>query len=199
MRLMEILVSLGIVFGFGTPTFAGQSSEATRIEAKLKGHTDLRDVKVRYERVVVLSGKVPSAADRDEAESLAKAGGATRVDNRIAVDSALAQKQAPDSSKAKARGAEAKIHSEVASVGEDVSNTWITAKLKEQYTTGSEFKDSAIHVETDGKGEVKLTGTVSSETVHLKALQVARTTKGVHHINDELKTASASSRSRAAE
>jgi osmotically-inducible protein OsmY len=193
MRLMKILVPLSIVLGFGTPTFAAQDSDATRdatrIEAKLKGHPDLRDVKVKYEQVAILRGKVSSEADRDEAESLAKAAGATRVENQIAVDSALAKERVVDSTKAKDRGAKAKIHSEVASIGEDVSNTWITAKLKEQYTTGKEFKDSAIHVETDGKGEVKLTGTVSSEPVHVKVLQVARTTKGVHHIKDELKTA----------
>ena len=181
MRSKEGLLSFCIVIGLGMTAIAGQSTDEYRVEAKLKAHKDLREVKVKCERVVILSGNVPTEADRQQAERSAKASGATKVDNQIAI---VADSAKPDRPSGTSGG-----HPEASSIGDEVSNAWITTKLKEQYMTVGEFKDSAIHVDTDGKGDVTLTGTVSSASVHVKALQIARKTKGVEHIKDGLKIA----------
>jgi osmotically-inducible protein OsmY len=49
------------------------------------------------------------------------------------------------------------------------------------------LKNSEIHVDTDHEGVVTLTGTVPSETARARAVKIARGTKGVHRVVDELK------------
>ena len=71
-------------------------------------------------------------------------------------------------------------------VGDDVSDAWITTKLKSQYTTESAFKNASIKVDTENKGFVRLQGTVPNETARAKALEVARSTKGVREVRDDL-------------
>ena len=41
-------------------------------------------------------------------------------------------------------------------VGDDVSDAWITTKLKSQYTTESAFKNASIKVDTENRGYVCL-------------------------------------------
>ena len=71
-------------------------------------------------------------------------------------------------------------------VGDDVSDAWITTKLKTQYTTESAFKNASIKVDTENRGYVRLQGTVPTETARAKALEVARATKGVREVRDDL-------------
>lgn len=73
------------------------------------------------------------------------------------------------------------------SVTDDVSDAWITTKLKAQYTTESAFKNASITVDTENRGHVRLQGTVPSETARAKALEVARSTKGVRDVRDDLR------------
>jgi osmotically-inducible protein OsmY len=72
------------------------------------------------------------------------------------------------------------------SAGDDVSDAWITTKLKAQYTTESAFKNASIKVDTENRGHVRLQGTVPTETARAKALEVARSTKGVRDVKDDL-------------
>jgi len=72
------------------------------------------------------------------------------------------------------------------SAGDDVSDAWITTKLKAQYTTESAFKNASIKVDTENRGHVRLQGIVPTETARAKALEVARTTKGVRDVKDDL-------------
>ena len=58
-----------------------------RIQAKLKGDTQLTDVQVQVDNgIAVLTGWVPAEAARERAEGLARGEGAAAVDNRIMVD-----------------------------------------------------------------------------------------------------------------
>ena len=195
--------------GHANETMRG-SRQQSQIETKLKKDTELKDVRVKCEEVVTLTGKVASESERMRAERLASASGATRIDNQIEVDGSLAKAHIDERADAAKERAQARADIEKnqidrkaeaakdrmdqkdttdtkPSVGDDVSDTWITTKLKSKYTTESAFKGASIHVETDGKGTVSLTGNVPSPAAHVKALEIARATKGVREVHDELK------------
>jgi osmotically-inducible protein OsmY len=72
------------------------------------------------------------------------------------------------------------------SVGTEVSDSWITTKVKASYLTEGALKGSDISVDTDDHGVVKLTGTVPSEAARVRAVEIARSTKGVRRIEDHL-------------
>jgi len=213
---MKISLVSAFLLVMGAAPVTGHANETTnaspkqsRIESKLKKDADLKDVHVKCDEVVTLTGKVASESDRMRAERLASASGATRIDNQIEVDGSLAKARIDDRADAakdrvQTRGdieknridrraelakdrAENKDEGDTKpSVGDDVSDTWITTKLKSKYTTESAFKGASIHVETDGKGTVSLSGSVPSPAAHVKALEVARATKGVRDVHDEL-------------
>jgi len=71
-------------------------------------------------------------------------------------------------------------------VGDDVSDAWITTKLKTAYTTEGAFKNASIKVDTENRGHVRLQGTVPTEAARAKAVEVARATKGVRDVRDDL-------------
>lgn len=73
------------------------------------------------------------------------------------------------------------------SVGTEVSDSWITTKVKTSYATDSGLKGSDISVDTNDHGVVSLTGTVPSEAARTRAVEIARTTKGVRQVDDHLK------------
>lgn len=75
------------------------------------------------------------------------------------------------------------------SAGDEVSDAWITTKVKAQYVGVDALKGSDISVDTNQNGVVTLTGTVPNERARAKAVEIARTTKGVHRIIDQMRTA----------
>jgi len=207
-----VLGFLGSTVAFSSGrSFAGEhGAEEARIEQRLKKETDLKDVHVKCDRIVTLTGKVGSESEKVRAERLANLPGVTRVDNQIEVTDAKAKEKIEDRADASKeaiqrradaekervdRAAEAKKervdqkHEGKTTVGDDVTDSWITTKLKTQYTTEGAFKHASIHVDTDDKGVVTLRGTVPSETSRAKAVEVARGTKGVRSVNDQLEIA----------
>ena len=191
---------------------AGDRTDEARIETKLRKDGDLQDVRVKYERVVILTGKVASESDKVRAGRLANAAGVTKVDNQIEVSDRAAKNRVDDRAEAakdrtqdRADVAKNRIDADAqaakdridrkesvkphTALGDDVSDAWITTKLKTQYTTESAFKDSAISVDTDAKGLVTLNGTVQTEVAHVKALEVARATRGVREVRDNIRVA----------
>jgi osmotically-inducible protein OsmY len=66
------------------------------------------------------------------------------------------------------------------------SDTSITAKVKSQYQGVDAIKGSDINVDTDKDGVVTLKGTVPNETARARAVDIARNTKGVHRVVDQL-------------
>lgn len=220
---LSLLVAVAIP-SLAAVTWAADRDES-RIETRLKKESDLKDVRVKYDRVVTLTGKVASESEKMKAERLANVSGVTRIDNQIEVhdgrvrdgrvddshavekakeridDRAEAQKdhvqERADAEKTRIdRVAEArkehvdeKHQAGKATISDDISDAWITTKLKSQYTTEGAFRDSTIHVDTDRTGLVTLTGVVASEAAHARALEVARGTKGVRDVRDNLKVA----------
>jgi len=72
-------------------------------------------------------------------------------------------------------------------VGDEVTDTWITTKVKASFFDDKVLKGSEIHVDTDHKGVVVLSGYVPSDSARAHAIAVARDTKGVHEVQDKLR------------
>jgi hyperosmotically inducible protein len=182
-------------------------------DARLKSD----DLKVDVDSgVATLKGKVPSQADKLRAERLARVAGVTRVENKIEVDTSVAKDRVEDNARlekkrideradrakervdqqedrAKARLDEEKTArktetpAKTDSAGDEVTDTWITTKVKAQYVGVDALKGSDISVDTDHEGVVVLTGTVPNEAARTRAIEIARTTKGVRRVVDSLR------------
>jgi osmotically-inducible protein OsmY len=73
------------------------------------------------------------------------------------------------------------------SAGDEVTDTWITTKVKAQFIGVDALKGSDISVDTNQNGVVTLTGTVPTERARAKAIDLVRNTKGVRKVVDEMK------------
>jgi len=71
-------------------------------------------------------------------------------------------------------------------VGDDVTDAWITTKVKATFVSDKALKGADIHVETDQKGIVVLSGYVPNDAARARAVSLARETKGVKKVEDQL-------------
>ena len=199
--LRRSLVTLALVgglttsFGFtplceaqtapNTPSDRKQAPAATatddktledRIEYNLETNAMVRkynlDVKVD-KGVATLTGDVATAAQKSEAEKLAKVRGVTRVDNRIEVD--------PNEDKSVAD----RISKGLSRTGESVNDAWILTKVKWFHTGADALKGSDVNVDVKD-GVVTLKGTVKTEAGRAKAIALAKDTDGVKRVVDQL-------------
>ncbi len=175
----------------------------TRIEARLKADPSLKkddiDVSVN-DGVVTLTGKVHSRTQSARAGRLAKINGVTRVDNKLEVETAattgekIGRTMDKAADKTKKAGAKTKEESkkvagktkEVASdTGEAITDAWITTKVKTQFVGDDALKGSHINVDTNDH-VVTLKGTVAAEAGRTRAVAIAKATKGVTRVVDDL-------------
>ena len=187
--LRRLLVTVALVGGlttaFGlTPvcearTAAQVPSDKTledRIDYNLETNAVVRkynlDVKVD-KGVATLTGDVANAAQKAEAERLAKVNGVTKVDNRIQID--------PDEDKTVAD----RITKGLSRTGETITDAWITTKVKWFYMGADDLKGSDINVDTKDN-VVTLKGTVKTEAGRAKAIALAKDTDGVKRVVDQL-------------
>jgi len=70
--------------------------------------------------------------------------------------------------------------------GDEVTDAWITAKVKASFVGDKALKHSDIRVDTDHKGILVLSGYVPNEAARNHAVTVARETKGVQRVDDKL-------------
>jgi osmotically-inducible protein OsmY len=155
-----------------------QSDDAIedRIEYRLETSATTRkyDVRVKVRNgVATLEGDVATAAQKAEAEKLAKVDGVTRVENKIDVD--------PDEDKSVAD----RVKAGLSKTGETITDAWITTKVKWFFLGEDELKGSDINVDTNNK-VVTLKGTVKTQAGRQKANQLARDTEGVSKVVDQL-------------
>jgi hyperosmotically inducible protein len=71
--------------------------------------------------------------------------------------------------------------------GDEVTDSWITTKVKAQFVGVDALKGSDISVDTNQNGVVTLTGTVPNERARARAIDIVKTTKGVHKVVDDMK------------
>jgi osmotically-inducible protein OsmY len=147
-----------------------------RIEYRLETNATTRkyDVRVKVRNgVATLEGDVATAAQKAEAERIAKIDGVTRVENKIDVD--------PDEDKSVTD----RVKAGLSKTGETITDAWITTKVKWFFLGEDELKGSDINVDTNNK-TVTLKGTVKTQAGKQKANQLARDTDGVSKVVDQL-------------
>ena len=147
-----------------------------RIDYNLETNAVVRkynlDVKVD-KGVATLTGDVATAAQKSEAEKLAKVPGVTRVDNRIEID--------PNEDKTVAD----RISKGLSRTGESINDAWILTKVKWFHTGADALKGSDINADVKD-GVVTLKGTVKTEAGRAKAIALAKDTDGVKRVVDQL-------------
>ena len=114
----------------------------------------------------------------------------TRVENQAKSEKAKVDVRADEKKAAIDRGE--KVSTTTGSgkkdgVGDEVTDSWITAKVKASFVGDKKLKGSDIHVDTDHSGVVVLSGYVRNDLARAHAISVARDTKGVHEVKDELR------------
>lgn len=125
-------------------------------------------VQTKYGRVT-LSGTVQSAVERDLVGRMAlNTQGVVAVDNQIKVNAL--QPSMAESSKNMADEA-----------GADMSDSWITTKVKSTLLYSSNVAGSAIAVSTD-KGIVNLSGKVNNGAEQALAIELAQNVRGVKSV-----------------
>ena len=72
-------------------------------------------------------------------------------------------------------------------IKENVKDSVITTKIKAKYAKDKAVSALNINVETDGKGVVTLSGNAKSRAEADKAVKIARNTKGVSSVKNEIK------------
>ncbi len=185
------------------PTDEQLSAEiATRIANDKTLGADAVKVTVKS-GVATLSGIVARDADKATAEALALVPGVVRVDNKL-----TSRQKATDTvkdtagtvgSKTKA-GAEkvadttvdvskkvaGKTKDVASKTGENITDGWITSRIKTKYMTDEALRASSINVDTNNH-VVTLRGAVPTEAAHAKALAMAKEVEGVNRVVDNLK------------
>jgi hyperosmotically inducible periplasmic protein len=124
---------------------------------------------------VTLVGSADSAATKDLVGKLAMGTrGVMSVDNQLVVKSAKA-------------GTAATAMSSTQEVGKDMSDGWITTKVKSTYVYSSNVDGSDISVNTD-KGVVMLSGKVDSGAERALAIELAQNVRGVKSVQSKALT-----------
>ena len=147
-----------------------------RIERRLETSAQVRkyDVRVKVASgVVTLSGDVATAAQKTEAERLAKIDGVTRVDSQIKID--------PDEDRTVAD----RVKKGLSRTGEAINDGWITTKVKWFFVGEDALEGSDINVDTKDK-VVTLKGTVRSAAGRDRAVELATNADGVRRVVNEL-------------
>jgi len=129
-----------------------------------------RSVKVDTDSkgVVTLSGNARSQAEADQAFKIASGTkGVTSVNNNIVVGGAK--------------------KTMTGRVKEGVGDTIISGKIKAEFAKDKDVSVRNVRVDTDDKGVVTLSGSAKSKMEVDKALQIARDTKGVTAVRNNIK------------
>jgi osmotically-inducible protein OsmY len=195
------LLAAGPVAG---TAFAAQATSATQakptdqqlsslIATKIANDKSLSTdaVKVTVEGgVVTLTGMVGKDADKARAEKLAHVPGVVRVENNLA-----SREKATDKVKGTAdtvasgtkKGAE-KTKDVLSKTGENITDGWITSRIKAKFMADEVMRASSINVDTNDH-VVTLTGAVPDAAARAKALALAKEVEGVNRVVDKLQPA----------
>jgi len=198
------LVALGPVSTFAAqaPTTAKPANKNidARIDQRLKADPTLKKYNIHVSvdnGVATLTGTVPTEADRAKAADIAKVDGVTRVDNQIVVDlnagttgtagtlkkdTKEGAEKVGEKTKEGTKAAYGATKSGAEKAGEKTKEGGekaVDATKKAASKTGEVHVDAKNHV-------VTLSGTVTSEAGRARAVEIAKTTKGVDRVIDKI-------------
>ena len=157
----------------------GDAAITTKIKAAFVADRWVRSRNMKVDTddkgVVTLGGKAQNQAESDQAEKIAReTKGVTSVTNNIVVGDA-GKKPVKESAKAMTQ-----------SVKENVGDAMITTKIKAEFAKDKQVSAMNIKVDTDDKGMVTLSGTAKSKAEADQAAKLARDTKGVTSVKNEI-------------
>ena len=152
---------------------AGDAAITTKIKAAFVADRWVRAKNIHVNTddkgVVTLTGNARNKAESDQAEKIAReTKGVTSVMNSIVVGAAGSGK------------------SITASVKETVSDAMITTKIKAEFAKDKQVSAMSVKVDTDDKGVVTLSGTAKSKAEADQAARIARDTKGVTSVKNDI-------------
>src|SRR5688500_11420615 len=174
------------------------SEIATRIANEKTLTPDAVKVTVKN-GVVTLTGVVGKDADKAKAEELARVAGVVRVENKLtsrekATDAvegtagavAGAAKTGAEKTVEVSKKAAGATKTAVSKTGENITDCWITSRIKTKYMADEDLRASSINVDTNNH-VVTLKGAVPTESARARALDMAREVEGVDKVVDNLK------------
>jgi hyperosmotically inducible protein len=155
----------------------------TRVENKLEVDTTLGD---KVDKVVAKTEKVAGTAGSETRSAAGKTKDATVKAAEKTKDGAVyAGKKTKD-------GAEyvgEKTKDGAVKTKDEVTDGWLLTKINADFVNEDTLKGSSINVDSDNQ-VVTLKGTVTSEAGRLRAMEIAKTTKGVKRVVNNLVIAS---------
>jgi len=167
--------------------FAGSRTRAqaeTTRETKVEAQKDRIDNQAKKQKTQIDD---QAKADKDRVDIQAQADKA-RVDVNADQKKAAVERGEKPSTAAVEPGKTATTDtSKKDGIGDELSDTWITTKVKSTFAGDKKLKGSDIHVDTDHNGVVVLSGFVKNDVARAHAVAVARDTKGVREVKDELR------------
>jgi len=185
-RSISRTLGLALVVAVGAASLASAAPQAQtqpsdsflkdRIEYRLETSAvvDKYDIKVKVSAGAAwLSGKVATAAQKDEAGRLAKIDGISSVANDVVIDSKVDQTLV------------AHAKAGMTKTGEEATDVWITSKVKWFFVGEDLLKGADINVHTTDH-VVTLQGTVRSIAGRDRAIALATRTGGVHRVVNQL-------------
>jgi hyperosmotically inducible protein len=184
-------------------TLNDRVEEAIEKDPTLKNQAIDVDVK---DHVVTLTGAVQTDSRKVRAEHVAKIAGVTRVDNQLRVDAkdgkSMSAKTGDATKKAAKKTGEVaatagektkdvavatgeKTKDVAKATGENITDGYITTALHAKFVDEKTLSGSDISVDTNNH-VVTLKGTVVSAAGKARAEEIARTTKGVNRVVNQL-------------
>jgi len=171
------------------------ASITTKIKADFVNEKSLKgsDIDVdTNDHVVTLKGTVASGAGKARAARIARnTKGVTKVVNTLTIapaettGTAGTMSKAGEKTKDTAAKAGEKTKDAANATGEAITDAWITTKIKADFVNEDALKGSDINVDTNNH-VVTLKGTVASLAGKTRAQEIAKTTKGVNRVVNEL-------------
>ena len=165
----------------------GDAAITTKIKAAFVADRWVRSRNMKVDTddkgVVTLTGTARNKAESDQAEKIAReTKGVTSVTNNIVVGAAAGSNKSntPNASDTGAKKSMAQ------SIKENVGDAMITTKIKAEYAKDKQVSAMNIKVETDDKGVVTLSGNAKSKAEADQAEKIARDTKGVTSVRNDI-------------
>jgi len=182
--LAGTLLISGAWFAGSRTTAEAETTKETKTEAKVEAQKDRIDDQAKKQKNQIDD---QAKADKDRVDIQARAE-KSRVDvNADQKKAAIERGEKPSTVAAEPGKSTVQDTSKKDGLGDEVSDTWITTKVKSSFAGDKKLKGSDIHVDTDHNGVVVLSGFVKNDVARAHALAVARDTKGVREVKDELR------------
>ena len=158
-----------------------ESSIITKIKSEFAKDTTVSATNITVENedsgIVTLGGRAKTKSEADQAVKVAReTSGVISVKNNIVI---------AENSKDGARGGK----SSGESVKDEIKDAAITAKIKAEFVKDKTVSAANIKVDTDEKGVVTLSGNAKSKVEADQAVKIARATRGVTSVRNEITVA----------